>query len=149
MATSRRGIGKVKARSRRGQGKVEMQGQGKINVRLQQSNCIPNHNNNLMGLGTIEINLLSFIIKCVIHYLIIRVMNHYLSISVIPKLLSKDQITVESSQSSIHLQHNLILSCIKKRYIYGTDLFNASVDLDKCRKFRNFQGELYIQNFQK
>ena len=95
-----------------------MQGQGKINVRLQQSNCIPNHNNNLMGLGTIEINLLSFIIKCVIHYLIIRVMNHYLSISVIPKLLSKDQITVESSQSSIHLQHNLILSCIKKRCIY-------------------------------
>ena len=31
----------------------------------------------------------------------------------------------------------------------GTDLFNASVDLDECVKFGNFQGELHIQNFQK
>ena len=45
----------VKARSRRGQGKVEREGQGKINVRLKQSNH--NHDNNLMGFDTIEINL--------------------------------------------------------------------------------------------
>ena len=31
----------------------------------------------------------------------------------------------------------------------GTDLFNASVDLDECGKFRNFQVEVHIQIFQK
>ena len=41
--------------SRRGQDKVEQQGQAKINVRLNQSNH--NHNYNLMGFDTIEINL--------------------------------------------------------------------------------------------
>ena len=55
-ARSRRGSGKLKARSRRGQGKVEREGQGKINVRLKQSNH--NHDYNLMGFDTIEINLL-------------------------------------------------------------------------------------------
>ena len=30
-------------------------------------------------------------------------------------------------------------------YIYGTDLFNASVDLDEYGKFPNFQGELHIK----
>ena len=59
---SRQCQGKVKTRSRRGsskvkksQGKVERQGQGKINVRLRQSN--QNNNYNLMGFDTIEINL--------------------------------------------------------------------------------------------
>ena len=41
------------ARSRRGLGKVERQGQGKINVRLKQGD----HNYNSMGFDTIEINL--------------------------------------------------------------------------------------------
>jgi len=52
---SRRGSGKVKSTSRRGQGKVERQRQG--NVWLKQSNH--NHNYNLMGFDTIEINLVS------------------------------------------------------------------------------------------
>ena len=59
-ARPRRGSGKVKARSRRGQGTVERQGQGNINVWLKQSNC--NHNYNLMGFDTIEINLARFVI---------------------------------------------------------------------------------------
>ena len=33
--------------------------------------------------------------------------------------------------------------------LYGTDLFNVSVDLNESVNFRNFQGELHIQNFQK
>ena len=49
--------GKVKASSRKGQGKVERQGQGKINERLKQSNHNHNYNYNLMGFDTIEINL--------------------------------------------------------------------------------------------
>ena len=56
-ASSWQSQGKVKARSRRGQVKVEMQSQGKINVRFKQSKCNPNHNYNLMGFDTIEINL--------------------------------------------------------------------------------------------
>ena len=43
--------------SRRGQGLVERQGQGNINVKLKQSNH--GHNYNLMGFDTIEINLVS------------------------------------------------------------------------------------------
>ena len=49
--------GKVKARSRRGKVNVESQGLGKINERLKQRNHNNNHNYNLMGFDTIEINL--------------------------------------------------------------------------------------------
>ena len=56
--------GKVKERFRQGkskvqkiQGKVERQGQGKINVRLNHTNHNHNHSYNLMGFDTIEINL--------------------------------------------------------------------------------------------
>ena len=41
------------------QGKLERQSQGKINVRLKQSN--QKHNHNLMGFDTIEINLVKSI----------------------------------------------------------------------------------------
>ena len=41
----------------RDQGKVERQGQGKINVRLKQMNHNHNHNYNLMGFDTVEIYL--------------------------------------------------------------------------------------------
>ena len=34
----------------------------------------------------------------------------------------------------------------QKTCVYGTDLFNVSVDLDECGKFPNFRGELHIQN---
>ena len=61
MARSRRGSGKVKARSRGGQCKVERKGQGKINIRLKQSNH--NHNYNLLGFDTIDINLVVSIIE--------------------------------------------------------------------------------------
>ena len=59
MSRSRRGFGQVKDRSKIDQGKVERQGQGKINERLKQSNHNHNHNYNLMGFDTIEINLSS------------------------------------------------------------------------------------------
>ena len=42
-----------------------------------------------------------------------------------------------------------MLPSSETHHIYGTDLFNASVDLDECGKFQNFQSELHIQNFQK
>ena len=45
--------------------------------------------------------------------------------------------------------HSKCLSYTGECHIYGTDLFNASVDLDECGKFQNFQSELHIQNFQK
>ena len=49
--------GKVKARLRRVQGKVERHGQVKINIWLKQGNHSHNHNYNLMDFATIEINL--------------------------------------------------------------------------------------------
>ena len=55
---SRQGQDKVKERFRQGKSKVNersRKGQGKINVRLKQSNH--NHNQNLIGFDTIEINL--------------------------------------------------------------------------------------------
>ena len=54
---------KVRESSWQGQGKVKerfRQGQGKMNVRLKQSS--QSHNYNLMGLDTIEINLVFLII---------------------------------------------------------------------------------------
>ena len=52
---SSQGQAKLMGRSMRGSGKVERQGQGKINVK--QSNNTPNHNYNLMGFDKTEINL--------------------------------------------------------------------------------------------
>ena len=57
---SRQGQDKVKTRSGQVHGKVRERlnhGQGKINVRLKQSNHNHNHNYNLMFFYTIEINL--------------------------------------------------------------------------------------------
>ena len=72
-ARSRQGQGKVKARLRQCQGKVERQGQGKINVRLRQNNNNQNHNYNLMGFDTVEINV-GFLIKrgklCLLNFFI-------------------------------------------------------------------------------
>ena len=71
---SRQGQGKVKVKLRQDQGKVNSalrqgkanamsrQGKGKINVRLKQSNHNNNHNYNVMGYDTIEINLVFFIV---------------------------------------------------------------------------------------
>ena len=81
---SRRNLGKEIARSGRGQGKVERQCQGKINALLKQNNWNHNHNDNLMGFDTIEINLvfdlfIDYIIcDCIFNYIICDCLFDYI-----------------------------------------------------------------------
>ena len=62
-AMSRRGLGKVKTRSRIGQEKISRQGHGKINARLNKKKHNHNHNVNLIGFDTVEMNLVACIMK--------------------------------------------------------------------------------------
>ena len=80
------GQGEVQARFKQSQGKVEIQEQGKINVRLRQSNHNHNHNYNSMGFDTIEINLVQVLKSVVIQLVLFCRRSNLLKGSLINKL---------------------------------------------------------------